>query len=178
MTKKDLLPGGQAYKLTKADMARGGRRSTTKKSLARQKNCNVKCVLFERCPLKVISEKKYKGKCALKKMPVKIQNKVTNLFMKGETGMVDEMIRALFDLSVDVEKEGSIKARDIYCKNLKDFKEAIYGRKVKQEITGQLDTGDSVSVRDLNKIVEEVYGKKGKKDNKGTDSQKGRQGAG
>lgn len=153
---------------------RGGKIVSEKKIFANSwRNriyCNKTCQIWETCPLMSLSmkqkDKKGRHVCLLKTAPDKIQKRIFNLFLKGEDGIVAELRRILFDISADAED--SPKIRLAYYDRADKFKESVYGKILKQQVSGELKTG-GYSAEDFRKTYEEIYGNKDtkRKDGKG-----------
>jgi hypothetical protein len=175
---------GGPVKITKENAKelgrRGGKNTTAKKRMANalraRKWCNQTCPLYP-CPYQIASharEKEYKGRCALKAAPLKMQERIVNLFLKGRDGALRELTAVICDLAMRADADKSVRSKGLYCDKLMKFIEISYGRVEKIEHSGSI--GGSTSVADIQKMYEELYGSKntGSRAGPGEQAQKGR----
>lgn len=118
---------------------RGGMVMTDRKrfmnALNARKWCRPNCVIYRDCPFMVASEKKFKGKCALKQMPQEIQNWTVDILLNGSEGMINSMKSMLLDILIEAKSSNMRdKVKALYA--IKDVHEAAYGKFVRQETTG------------------------------------------
>lgn len=126
---------GKPHELTREDRAKGGSQNTPTKRMANsirmRKYCRQDCPLFP-CPLQPLSEKN-KGRCALKKASLKLQQRTVNLFLKGRTGAIHELTKIIYEIAEKADKDGSLRAKGEYFDKLVKLIETAYGKVIKQE---------------------------------------------
>jgi len=115
---------------------KGGSRSTTRKKMAKIKNCTKKCPHYGSCPAITASIAKG-GLCVIKSSPKEVQNYFFNLFGRGEEGVIGIALSLYFQLLLKTGKEPTAKTlRDAIATTL-DLKKGIYGEKQKIELGGK-----------------------------------------
>ena len=140
---------------TKELQRKGGLNSKGKtsiaKSLINRKHCKPDCSIYFDCPFMPAGKKS--GKCTLKEMPQQIQNWTVGILKKGSEGMIDAMKSMVLDLMIEA-KTGKFRDRKDALYALKDILEAAYGKKIKQEITGEMRS--EITVNDFKRAMKEV----------------------
>lgn len=170
----NLKPGGLAHKLTKEEMARGGKKSTLKKKFAKIKKCSPKCPIYP-CFIYSLSKERFKGKCALKEFPKEIQERALKLFLEGAKGLDKEILGMVIILSskIDLEKPDEIKE---YIELLLKVRKVIFSNinsPIEEEVK-EMETKESLlewvlkTCEDYVKVREEY--KKWKKEKKNINS--------
>ena len=138
MTKEDLIRYKKGDPKAKESGRKGGLNNKGKNTISHMlKNriyCNAKCPVFYSCPVQPLSEKQFKGKCSLKEMPLKFQERTLDILQKGEIGISSELRRAILRLSIKTDRDDTVKSEKDYIDTLMSIKDAIYGKKIKQEI--------------------------------------------
>ena len=140
---------------------KGGQSTSDRKTMAVRINarkwCKPECPLYP-CPFYPLV-KELKGKCALKQMPERLQDRTLRLFLDGREGAVKEMTNILIELSRDVETINEdhdtnecMKAKALYFDKVKNFIETAHGREIRQEIRGDVKITTSIE----NKFLDEI----------------------
>ena len=143
-----------SHSFTKEDSKKGGKTTTPRKiianSLRARVYCNSGCRIYP-CPYQTLSHAKdarYKGKCALKHAPIKMQERITNLFLGGREGALKELTHVICDLAIKADNAKTLQAKSIYFDKLNKYLETAYGRIIKSETTGEVDHNITVRWKD------------------------------
>ncbi len=132
----------------------GGKKTSLLKKLARRTKCNERCPFWERCNMKYIAQTQYGGKCALKMMPKKVQQRTLKLISGGEEGFNDFILELMSDVNNEAIMNKTSKERLI--KLALDVKKSLYGEKKQIE----LNSDEAITINDIKKVLEEINGSK------------------
>jgi len=152
MSKKHFFNKGNAKGMGR----KGGKANKGKTSIAlsliNRVHCKPDCKIYFDCPF-MIASKKFKGKCALKQAPSYVQGWVVDVLTKGSEGMITTLRKLAIDLMIE-SKTGKFRERKDAYYALKDLHEMIYGKKIKQEVTGEIKS--EITVNDFKKAMKEM----------------------
>jgi len=133
-----------AHRLTDEDRAKGW--AADRKgggnpivSITRRRWCSPNCIVFYQCPLMPIALQAKKGEraCLINgrydpkekgfvKTGDKLRRRFINMFMSGEDGLIDEMMRTLFDFSIEAAT-ATIQDRKDYMDMLLKTYRSLFG---------------------------------------------------
>lgn len=91
--------------------------------------CRPDCKIFNTCPYSGLSHTKYDGKCALKEMPKKIQNRTIKALSNNPDDYIEMIAENLVELATRIDLENNNEMRLKYIDRLLKFHEIAYGKK-------------------------------------------------
>jgi hypothetical protein len=159
--------GPKPWKLSKEENRKGGSQSTMAKSVSHMRICVPNCPLFP-CPYQPLSktnpDKKGRPQCALncgytndagEHVPMNESTKarIFRLLYQGKEGIIRETAEALTDMALKKGRDQSVKAASLYVERLINYGEFVFGKTVKQEVSGSLSTG--LTAEDFKKAFEQ-----------------------
>lgn len=159
MARKTLKEVAKAKGMTMSEMAAmGGKASKGKPRkfrMTKRRNCNGGCPMYESCPVKYLSAKKYEDKCALARMPEKARHLIEQAVLGDEAGFEDvlkELITMLV-LSTESMKDVSPDERRKTIKTAMEYYKTVYGAKSRQDV--RLEGSDVLGLGRLAEIIRE-----------------------
>lgn len=147
----DIQDPRHNYQFTKNDDSRGGKVTAAESPLKAiashmrsRKYCDTFCPFYESCPMLPLSMdspvvvKTVRGKngreypqtkylCKMRDAPVAIKRRITNMFLGGEDGLLNEVRNALFITSTTLGDDN--KERMQYADTLMKFHKSVYGER-------------------------------------------------
>jgi len=152
--------GTNSHKLTDEDRKKGGKKKTPAKRIANRMNaivnCSQKCPIWP-CSFQPASKKKFKGKCALKHMPPRVQKRTMDIMTKGSEGLKQHLTALVNDMMSDAELSGNFKDKFFMIKAGTELAKTFYGTKL--NVTGDMNVNANVSgtisIEEVRKAMEE-----------------------
>ena len=123
-----LTPFKKGEERAKVAGRKGGKTVTTARCLAQRKWCNSKCQLYP-CFAQPLSISKFKGKCALKEFPLRIQRRTIDLSLKGKEGFGHQIIELLCRLSAKTDVSDDPKEIRSLIYDVINVYRTLYGNK-------------------------------------------------
>lgn len=169
-----LQHGNRGHDLTREDRSKGGSVSSERKRIAstfrNRKYCNAKCELYPclyepmtRKKENIVKKKKQTfRKCVLKNLPEELQWRVYRILIPTEDNLNIVLTELLVELGKQSYTTGDEKSTSNMIDHAIKVKDAIHGKKIKQEITADV-TSKGYSAEDFFRTAQKLYGKKPKK---------------
>lgn len=79
--------------------------------------------------------------------------RIFRLLYQGKEGIIRETAEALTDMALKKGRDQSVKAASLYVERLINYGEFVFGKTVKQEVSGSLSTG--LTAEDFKKAFEQ-----------------------
>lgn len=118
------------YQFSPEDRQKGGRTKSIFKSLAdslkKRKKCNASCFYFEDCPLMPLSMSAAEHKCMMKQFPESTRKRFTDVFLRGEEGMIDDIKKAIYQYGLSAN---DLRGKKEYIELMLKLHKAVYGDK-------------------------------------------------
>jgi hypothetical protein len=142
------------HKFTKEECVAGGKTITKKKRIANclrsRKYCNAGCKLWNSCNVKYVSDSQFDGCCALKNLPLKLQNRAVKLILKGEEGIDKLLMELWLGLATDSDLNESSRRKVFY--DLIALKKSVFGDKQRLEAKSE----GSFTIEDIRKVLQKT----------------------
>jgi len=139
--KKNGFRGPEQHRFDKEEMAKGGRNNSPEvQAWKRIKHCNERCPYHSSCAwISVSQSSEMKGFCALKKgFPLRLQRSFLRV-LSGKEAEFDAELNAIFTEFLLGKGGTEPDPKDKILVGIK-LKDALFGRKVRSEISGELKT--------------------------------------
>lgn len=158
---KNLKPLSNNVRSRKLQV-KGGKSKSVAKGMNARKNCNGKCKMYP-CWAEPLSKSKYKGKCALKEFPKKIQERTLDFYTRGQDGFNRQLVELLTELGSDVQVSQNMNERRKYIRDVIEVRKSIYGAKTILEGEMKTENKNTISIDDLKEAYKQTKEKQKKK---------------
>lgn len=116
------------------------------KHMRKQKYCTPRCPAFDFCPVMPMAQNASTPKkpCVMGQMGEKIRRRFERLFIRGQDGLITELMDTLYHVGLKTNLEGTLGDHRAYAGLLLNTSKALYGEKL--EVTGEQSTTIHVKV--------------------------------